>query len=454
MRLQIDATLVYEPFAFDFGPLHVGRTFRFCELMRMKLRDPALTGKRLYFYCTTADERFASNAAVLIGAFLIIWEGKTAKDAYAPFAAVRAKFAPFRDASYWPSDYDITVSDTLDGIYKAVTLGWVDFTSFDLQQYEFFEAVENGDLTVVVPGKFIAFAGPSYNGWTPPPGYYAEHFKRMGVTTVIRTNNKLYDRTEFTRVGLKHYDLFFPDGTPPPEAQARRFLSIVESEPGVVAVHCKAGLGRTGTLILMWCMKHFRWGADEAIGYLRWMRPGSIIGPQQQFLKANEQRLWRMGNKAAEKGLPTPTDATMHSHSGTTTGTRPGAGAPGPAAAGPERPVSSQQELGSSISIANLSGTPAEQDRPTTFGGGGASGTRRVATRTNSSGGVRGGGRRIRGRSGVENLGSVQSRASAAAQWRNQTSTLSFGRCVDSALCFLQCFPALLVLFFLRHQCF
>lgn len=116
---QIDATLVYEPFAFDFGPLHAGRTFRFCELMRMKLRDPALQNKKIYFYCTASDERFASNAAVLIGAYMIIWEGKTAKESYAPFAAVRAKFAAFRDASYWPSDFDVTVADTMDGIYKV-----------------------------------------------------------------------------------------------------------------------------------------------------------------------------------------------------------------------------------------------------------------------------------------------------------------------------------------------
>ena len=42
-------------------------------------------------------------------------------------------------------------------------------------------------------------AGPSYNGWTPSPAYYAEHFKRLGVSTVIRTNQKLYDASEFTR---------------------------------------------------------------------------------------------------------------------------------------------------------------------------------------------------------------------------------------------------------------
>ena len=56
-----------------------------------------------------------ANAAVLIGAYMIIWEGKTSAEAYAPFARdARAKpFVPFRDASYWPSEYDITVQDTL-----------------------------------------------------------------------------------------------------------------------------------------------------------------------------------------------------------------------------------------------------------------------------------------------------------------------------------------------------
>jgi cell division cycle 14 len=92
-----------------------------------------------------SDDRVKANSAVLIGAYMIIWEGKTAVEAYAPFAGLGGKeFMPFRDASYWPSEFDITVLDTLKGIYKGFTLGWIDFKNFDVAKYEYYEAVETG----------------------------------------------------------------------------------------------------------------------------------------------------------------------------------------------------------------------------------------------------------------------------------------------------------------------
>ena len=44
-------------------------------------------------------------------------------------------------------------------------------------------------------------------------------------------------------------------------------------------MHCKSGLGRTGTLIGMYAMKHYNISAADFIGWVRIVRPGSIHGP-------------------------------------------------------------------------------------------------------------------------------------------------------------------------------
>ena len=77
-------------------------------------------------------------------------------------------------------------------------------------------------------------------------------------------------------------------------------------------VHCKAGLGRTGVLICCYMIKHFGFSAEEAMGYIRVCRPGSVIGPQQHYLLhyaprlAEEGRALRKAQQAAEAASQTP----------------------------------------------------------------------------------------------------------------------------------------------------
>lgn len=118
----------------------------------------------------------------------------------------------------------------------------------------------------------------------------------------------------FQEVGIEHHQLFFPDGTTPPKAILLRFLQISETTAGAIAVHCKvrqkleyfdfdysnlvqAGLGRTGSLIGAYIVKHYRMTAREAIAWMRICRPGSVIGQQQGWLEKIESWLWRQGSQ-------------------------------------------------------------------------------------------------------------------------------------------------------------
>lgn len=81
---------------------------------------------------------------------------------------------------------------------------------------------------------------------------------------------------------------------------------MVVSGTGALAVHCKAGLGRTGVLICCYLMKHYNFTAKAALGYIRVCRPGSVIGPQQNYIMQQEARMHQAGAKMRQVATTTP----------------------------------------------------------------------------------------------------------------------------------------------------
>ena len=242
---------------------------------------------------------------MLCGIFSVILLGRDAERAYAPLAALEP-LVPFRDPSSGPSTFHLTARHVVAGIHRAKVAGILDdwsepSSTFDADEYDHYEAVENGDLNWILPGKLLAFSGPSptprvvYGYRTHVPEDYWAYFKAKGVSAVVRLNRALYDGRRFADGGFSMHELYFPDGSCPPEPLLARFLELAESEPGALAIHCKAGLGRTGVLICSYLIKHHGFSAEEAIGYIRVVRPGSVIGLQQNYLLAHQARLREEG---------------------------------------------------------------------------------------------------------------------------------------------------------------
>lgn len=102
-------------------------------------------------------------------------------------------------------------------------------------------------------------------------------------------NSKSYDEQKFTQAGFKHHDLEVQCSHCPGDKIIDKFLELCEGDNGVIAVHCKSGLGYTGTLIACYAMKHYKFSAAGLIGWMRLCRPGSILGKQQQFLIEKEE---------------------------------------------------------------------------------------------------------------------------------------------------------------------
>ena len=175
-----------------------------------------------------------------------------------------------------------------------------------MEEYLHYDSPLEGDLHELIPGKIVAFRGPQSlpdgrmyldeNGSrTFAPGFYLDAFGDMGVSTVVRLNEADYDAAAFADHGVRLVDLQFDDCSAPPAGLVAAFMDVMRGAPGAVAVHCRAGLGRTGTLAAAYMMATHGFTAREAMGWLRIVRPGSVIGEQQDYLCRVEPAIQQAG---------------------------------------------------------------------------------------------------------------------------------------------------------------
>jgi len=126
---------------------------------------------------------------------------------------------------------------------------------------------------------------------------FIELMRLLGIELVFKFNYgfECSDEDKYTsafeQANVEVRSSSFDDGSVPPQTLTRDFLkqcrahhgqSLEDRQLNPIAVHCKAGLGRTGVMLGLYATDHYEIDGQSFHGWVRMCRPGTVQTTEQE----------------------------------------------------------------------------------------------------------------------------------------------------------------------------
>jgi cell division cycle 14 len=308
----------YRPHGDDFGPLNLASIVDFIRALEKEFSD--YPDCKIVF-CVDEGRRVLTNAVFLLGAYMILKLHMQPAQVAAHFQWLDpSQVAPYRDATFHKPDFSLRLIDCWRGLARGKDHGWVQYEAegymwgaVDVDEYRHYDHPANGDVHQIIPGELIALPSPEEMAGdfcdgpdgrrAFSPAYIADLLRDMDVQTLVRLGPARYDASPMAARGIRVIDIPCPENCRPPDAAVAAFVRAVGAAAGAVAVHCATGRAQTGALAALHLMRAHGFTAREAMGWVRIMRPGSVVGEQQHFLCDVGDALIRLRQRAGRGKL-------------------------------------------------------------------------------------------------------------------------------------------------------
>ena len=279
----------YIPFNNDYGPINIYNIFEFCVQIHYRLTHPKIQNRNIVYYIyNDVNGYYLLNTLLLFSVFILTHYKKTANEVIL-IMHHHFNHCPtyFIDCVTPDGGYISSLTDCIHAISYLLQNNITNVQSFNYNDFMYCLDFPERDMTII-PHRIIAMIEPNVEKITQ----IKQELVKRNVKHIIQLNDDIeYDKSIFIDK-MTHNNMSFEDCSTPSIDLAMEFVSFLKkTENDIIAIHCKAGLGRTGLFVCIYLMITFGIDARKSIAMLRMYRSGSIMGYQGHFLEMIESTL-------------------------------------------------------------------------------------------------------------------------------------------------------------------